>query len=202
MRRIDSSFSLAGLAVLLLAFSACSKSADNAGASGKAPDSSKAAPTKGANTKAGDAKTADTKTGDAKAPATAQAPAPGAAPNTKTAAAPPLPAPKPAAPTAQHITVTGGKIDPGMTKAQVIALLGKPASDRTRGEFTYLLFQNGIEKQVGMSDLVVLQGDKVVDAVLRAPSRSFSGTSSSPRAIPADEAKKKPIPPKGGVATP
>jgi hypothetical protein len=88
-----------------------------------------------------------------------------------------------------------------MTKAQVVAMLGQPASDRVRGEYTYLLFPNGVEKTVGMSDLVVLQGDKVVDAVLRAPNRSFSGTSSSPRAISATEAAKSkpPVPPKGGT---
>jgi hypothetical protein len=88
-----------------------------------------------------------------------------------------------------------------MSKAQVVALFGAPASDRVRGDLTYLLFPNGVEKEVGMNDLVVLEGDKVIDAVLRAPNRSYSGTSSSPRAIPATEAAKAkpPVPPKGGI---
>jgi outer membrane protein assembly factor BamE (lipoprotein component of BamABCDE complex) len=92
-------------------------------------------------------------------------------------------------------------VDPGMSKAQVIAKLGKPASERTRGEFTYLFYSNGMEKQVGMSDIVTLQNDKVVDAVFRSPRRTYSGTSSSPRAIPAKEAAKTkpPVPPKGGT---
>ena len=92
-------------------------------------------------------------------------------------------------------------IDPGMTKAQVVEHLGKPSSERTRGEFTYLFFANGMEKQVGMSDVVTLQGDKVIDAIFRSPRRAYSGTSSSPRAIPANEAyKKKTDPAKGGGA--
>ena len=41
-----------------------------------------------------------------------------------------------------------------------------------------------------MNDIVTLDGGKVVDAVFRSPSRRYSGTSSSPRAIPAAEASK------------
>ena len=186
MRRIDSSFPLAALAVLV-ALTACSKAADKAAVDSKKPDTSAAVATKAVDAKAPDAKAAD-----ANAAGTKTA-------GTKVVAAPP--APKPIAADAPPVTVTGGKIDPGMSKAQVIALFGAPASDRVRGDFTYLLFSNGMEKEVGMNDLVVLQGDKVIDAVLRAPNRSFSGTSSSPRAIPATEAAKTkpPVPPKGGT---
>jgi hypothetical protein len=80
-------------------------------------------------------------------------------------------------------------IDSGMTKAQVVERFGKPASERTRGDFTYLFFSNGRERQVGMADIVILQADKVVDAVLRSPRRSYTGNSSSPRALNAKEAK-------------
>lgn len=93
-------------------------------------------------------------------------------------------------------------IDPGMSKAQVVERFGKPASERTRGEFTYLYYGNGMEKTVGMSDLVVLQADKVVDALLRSPRRAYTGSSSSPRAIPAKEAARTRPPAKGGDATP
>src|SRR4051812_36300982 len=76
-------------------------------------------------------------------------------------------------------------IDPGMTREQVVAKLGPPLSARSFQTFTYLLYRNGCEKRCGMNDLVTLDGGKVVDAVFRAPGRRYSGTSSSPRAIPA-----------------
>jgi hypothetical protein len=71
-------------------------------------------------------------------------------------------------------------IDPGMTKAQVVEQLGAPASERTAGSYTYLFYKNGCEKECGMSDLVVLRNDAVVDAVFRAGVRNYTGTSSSP----------------------
>lgn len=177
MRRIDSSFSLATLAVIVTVFAACGKGGEKSAPDAGTADTSNAVTTKTADTKAAGAPTTQKQS---------------AAPAAKTAPVPAAVAPaRPAAPNAAPVPVAGGKVDPGMTKAQVVALFGKPASDRTRGEFTYLLFANGMEQQVGMSDLVVLQGDKVVDAVLRAPNRSYSGTSTSPRAISAEEAAKK-----------
>lgn len=83
-------------------------------------------------------------------------------------------------------------IDPGMSKAQVIVKLGPPSTQKSSGASTYLYYRNGKEKTVGMADLVVLDGDKVVDAVLRSNARSYSGKSSSPSAIPADVARKHP----------
>ncbi len=94
-------------------------------------------------------------------------------------------------------------IDPGMSRAQVVERFGPPSGERSRGTFTYLFFVNGREKQVGMSDLVILENDKVVDAVLRSPARTYTGTSSSPRAIPAAEAARgKQSPPPGGAPSP
>ena len=81
-------------------------------------------------------------------------------------------------------------IAPGMTEAQVIARLGRPASTRSFQSFTYLFYQNGCEKKCGMNDLVTLDSGRVVDAVFRSSRRHYSGTSSSPRAIPAAEARK------------
>jgi hypothetical protein len=83
------------------------------------------------------------------------------------------------------------KIDPGMTKDQVVAKLGEPLSARSRNSFTYLLYRNGCEKKCGMNDLVVLDSGKVVDAVFRGANREFTGTSSSPRMISEPEAVKK-----------
>ena len=79
-------------------------------------------------------------------------------------------------------------VDPGMSKAQVVAKLGKPLAERTHEGRTYLFYDNKMEKKVGMNDLVVLDGDKVVDAIFRAGDRRYSGTSSSPSAIPSEVA--------------
>jgi hypothetical protein len=81
-------------------------------------------------------------------------------------------------------------IDPGMTATQVVAKLGQPLSTRSFHSFTYLFYRNGCEKKCGMNDIVTLDSGKVVDAVFRSPSRHYSGTSSSPRAIPAAQASK------------
>jgi hypothetical protein len=71
-------------------------------------------------------------------------------------------------------------IDPGMSKSQVVERLGKPWAERSSGAFTYLFYSNGREEAVGMSDLVILQSDAVVDAIFRSPSRQYTGKSSSP----------------------
>jgi hypothetical protein len=85
---------------------------------------------------------------------------------------------------------TPAKIDPGMTKDQVVAELGQPVSVRSRNGFTYLLYRNSCEKKCGMNDLVVLDSGKVVDAVFRSSGRKFTGTSSSPHMITGAEARK------------
>lgn len=80
-------------------------------------------------------------------------------------------------------------IDPGMTKAQVIERLGAPAAERSSGAYTYLFFQNGRERTVGMSDLVILQNGAVVDAIFRSDARAYTGRSSSPDGVmPANSA--------------
>jgi hypothetical protein len=84
---------------------------------------------------------------------------------------------------------TTATVDPGMTHEQVVAALGTPLSARSYQSFTYMLYRNGCEKKCGMNDLVVLDSGKVVDAVFRAPTRKYSGTSSSPHMISAADAK-------------
>jgi hypothetical protein len=79
-------------------------------------------------------------------------------------------------------------VDPGMTRAQVVAALGAPAIERTSGDATYLFFKNGCERTCGMNDLVLLSKGAVVDAVFRSAKRRYTGASSSPRMIPAAEA--------------
>ena len=81
-------------------------------------------------------------------------------------------------------------IDPGMSRDQVVARLGQPLSSRSYDSYTYLFYRNGCEKKCGMNDIVVLDSGKVVDAVFRSSKRHYSGTSSSPRMIPAVEARR------------
>jgi hypothetical protein len=77
-------------------------------------------------------------------------------------------------------------IDPGMTKAQVIEKLGKPATVRNYQGSTYLMYSNKCGKSCGMQDIVILDHDVVVDAVFRSPNRHYTGTSSSPEATKAN----------------
>ena len=89
--------------------------------------------------------------------------------------------------------VTQVQIDPGMTRAQVVERLGAPATERTSNGFTYLFFINGCERTCGMNDLVTLRGDSVVDAIFRAPQRSYSGRSTSPQQSRTPRANRGPL---------
>ncbi|MBI2408500.1 MAG: hypothetical protein HYV19_09405 [Gemmatimonadetes bacterium] len=81
-------------------------------------------------------------------------------------------------------------VDPGMSKAAVVARLGAPVIERSVGDASFLFYKNNCERRCGMNDVVVLDKGKVVDAVFRSDKRRYSGTSSSPRMIPAAEAIK------------
>jgi hypothetical protein len=81
-------------------------------------------------------------------------------------------------------------VDPGMSEAKVVERLGEPDATRSAGDFKYLFYRNGCIKQCGMDDVVILQKDSVVDAMFRSADRSYTGKSSSPRAIPADVAAR------------
>jgi hypothetical protein len=81
-----------------------------------------------------------------------------------------------------HAQSGASTIDPGMTQAQVIERLGKPATVRTYQGSTYLMYSNKCGKKCGMQDIVILDHDVVVDAVFRSPDRHYTGTSSSPDA--------------------
>lgn len=81
-------------------------------------------------------------------------------------------------------------ISPGMTRSQVIAALGEPATARTASEYSYLFYANACGKACGMHDLVILRGDSVVDAIFRSPDRHYTGVSSSPEPILARTAPK------------
>jgi hypothetical protein len=82
-------------------------------------------------------------------------------------------------------------INPGMSRAQVTASLGQPATIRTVSDLTYMFYLNSCGKRCGMNDLVILQRDSVVDAIFRAPNRRYTGTSSSPAPISPEVAAKQ-----------
>ncbi len=73
-----------------------------------------------------------------------------------------------------------GTVAPGMSEREVYAVWGAPIAVRRTGDFTYLFFQNGCEYTCGTMDVVTLQNDAVVDAIVRWDGHRYSGESSSP----------------------
>jgi hypothetical protein len=73
-----------------------------------------------------------------------------------------------------------GTVDPGMTRAQVVAVWGEPVTERTTGNWTFMHFRNGCEASCGTFDVVMLEGGQVVDAIVRGQGHAYSGVSSSP----------------------
>jgi hypothetical protein len=83
-----------------------------------------------------------------------------------------------------HAQQSERTISPGMTRAEVIAALGAPSTQRTASEFTYMFYPNSCGRSCGMNDLVILKNDSVSDAIFRSPNRHYTGTSSSPEETP------------------
>ena len=81
-------------------------------------------------------------------------------------------------------------ISPGMSEAQVVEALGKPATVRKNGDRTFLFYANSCGKNCGMNDLVILTRDSVTDAIFRSVDRHYTGTSSSPASVTAKEAAR------------
>lgn len=73
-----------------------------------------------------------------------------------------------------------GTIAPGMSQDDVVAIWGRASAVRHAGEYTYLHYPNGCELTCGTDDVVILQNDKVVDAIVRWRGHGYSGQSSSP----------------------
>jgi len=86
-------------------------------------------------------------------------------------------------------------IDPGMSETKVVERLGAPDASRAAGDYKYLFYHNNCIRKCGMDDVVILRSDSVVDAMFRSTDRSYSGKSSSPRAISAEvAARTRPTP--------
>lgn len=73
-----------------------------------------------------------------------------------------------------------GTVAPGMSQDDVAAIWGRASAVRHAGEYTYLHYPNGCELTCGTDDVVILQNDKVVDAIVRWRGHGYSGESSSP----------------------
>jgi hypothetical protein len=136
--------------------------------------------------------TADTATKVARAaePASAK---PVPAPSQTAPAARPAPPPPPAARQALNdepwTPTDTGTVAPGMTRDDVVAVWGVPVAERTEGNHTYLYFRNGCEVTCGTFDVVFLDDNKVVDAIVRGAGHTYSGVSSSPTARTPQEAR-------------
>ena len=123
----------------------------------------------------------------------APSPAAGAPAATQTAAA--RPAPPPPSPPQTPLEDTPwtptdtGTVSPGMSRDQVVAVWGVPVAERTQGTHSYLYYRNGCEVTCGTCDVVFLDDDKVVDAIVRGEGHTYSGVSSSPTARTPQEAR-------------
>ncbi len=74
-------------------------------------------------------------------------------------------------------------IRPGMTEQDVVAVFGEPQGKSSYGTFTFYFYDNGCEKECGFPDTVFFENGQVVDAVLRATWRDYTGESSSPKGV-------------------
>ncbi len=83
-----------------------------------------------------------------------------------------------------------GTVAPGMTRDQVISVWGIPVAERAVDGRTFLYFRNGCEVSCGTFDVVFLENDQVVDAIVRGVGHTYAGTSSSP-----PERQGEPTPP-------
>jgi hypothetical protein len=72
-----------------------------------------------------------------------------------------------------------------MNRKQVITALGQPLKLTEADGYSYLFYHNQCTRTCGINDIVILHADSVVDAIFRSPERHYTGTSSSPEAIPA-----------------
>ena len=130
---------------------------------------------------------ATTQLDSAAATDTAMAPAP-EAPATRPETTPPRieTAPAPPVTTASavedvpYVSDDTGTVAPGMSEADVVAMWGAPVARSRTGAMTYLYFPNSCERSCGTLDVLFLENDRVVDAVLRWPGHGYSGESSSP----------------------
>ena len=126
----------------------------------------------------------DTTAPAAAMPESTAAPAPPAGPQQTQPAARPAAQRTAAQPVAQMdepwTPTQTGTVNPGMTRDEVIAVWGEPVAESATAARTYLYYRNGCEVTCGTFDVVFLEDNQVVDAIVRAPGHTYSGVSSSP----------------------
>ena len=116
-------------------------------------------------------------TAPAEAPPPATAP-PVAAPEARPAPSAPIVR---TAPTEEPWSPTDtGTVDPGMSRDAVVSAWGTPVTERAANGRSYLYYRNGCEVSCGTFDVVFLEDNQVVDAIVRWRGHRYSGTSSSP----------------------
>ena len=84
-------------------------------------------------------------------------------------------------------------ISPGMTRQQVVDILGQPASERHFGAHDYLLFDAGCSRKCG-DDLVILDHETVTDAVIRSAGHTYTGAE-APTTLTVNGAQRPATPP-------
>jgi hypothetical protein len=121
---------------------------------------------------------------------TAAAEPPVATPEAQPTPAPATPEPEPAPPpVASQVAQVGevpwvpidtGTVQPGWTAEDVVSVWGNPVLERSMGDWTYMYFRNGCEQACGTYDVLILQRNQVVDAIVRGRGHTYAGLSSSP----------------------
>ena len=76
---------------------------------------------------------------------------------------------------------------------------GEPVLQRSLGTWTFLYFRNGCERGCGTYDVVMLEGDQVVDAIVRGRGHTYAGISSSPEGRVAEFTPPTATPDSSGV---
>ncbi len=107
-------------------------------------------------------------------PAAAQAaPQPGAAP-------PPVASPFADMDEELWFPTDTGTVQPGWSAEDVVSVWGNPVLERSAGDWTYMYFRNGCERACGTYDVVILERNQVMDAIVRGTGHTYAGVSSSP----------------------
>lgn len=57
-------------------------------------------------------------------------------------------------------------VSPDQTREEVIARLGAPAAERASGDLTFLFYESACAPRCPLSDVVILRGGRVVDALV------------------------------------
>lgn len=71
-------------------------------------------------------------------------------------------------------------IKPGMTDAQVREQWGEPLTVKKIGIMSYMYYRSNCLRKCGTNDVVFLENNQVIDAVVRDKSRKYDGIASSP----------------------